>query len=131
MAGTIEEALKARLAAVSAVTNIVQSRIYPNVKPQDAVIPCISYRLVFPQRYPAMGVDSNVVKARYQFDVWTATYAEAKALAAAIRTALKRYRNTAGTPPIFDVFDLGEVDLFDDDTLQQHIACDYEVNYSE
>lgn len=126
---TIEEAIYARLAAFTALTDLVGDRISPLIKLEDAVLPAITYRRVFDTRFPAMGVDSPVVKARFQLDIYGASMASVAAVRDQLDAALSRYR--ADSPvKIFDCFRLSEVDLYEEGVEQHHIAIDYEINYS-
>jgi hypothetical protein len=128
---TIEETLYSRLSGHAGLVALVTTgRIYPNIKAQDATLPAVSFRRVTSTRFPAMGSDPDLVKARFQVDAWAATYDSGVAVAAQIRDALQRWRNNSGIT-VLDTFIVSEVDLFEDDTRQHHIAIDVEINYYE
>lgn len=95
---TIEEAVNALLLATSTVTALVGSgtaaRIYPLVIPQDAARPAIAYQKISSPKTMSHSGTSNLARSRFQFTMQAATYTSAKALAAAVRTALIGYRGT-------------------------------------
>lgn len=93
---TIEEAVNARLLAVSAVTALVgassAARIYPLVIPQDAARPAIAYRKSDSQKEYSHSGFSNLARSRFTFTCEAETYTAAKALATAVRDAFHAYR---------------------------------------
>lgn len=126
----IEETLYSRLSGYAGLTALVSTRVYPNIKPQDAELPAVSYRRISSLRYSAMSIDTGVVKARFQIDAWAATYDGVSALRDQVRAAMQRWRTETGTV-VQDSFILNETDLYEDDTKQHHIAIDVEINYIE
>lgn len=128
---TVETKIYSRLSSVTALTDLVGDRIYPNIKAQDVPLPAISYRRVSAVRFSAMGVDSGVVKARYQVDVWSTTPDEAWAIRELVRQTLQRWSDKTTGTEITDTFIITETDLFEGDTRQHHIAIDVEINYIE
>jgi hypothetical protein len=128
----IEATLNTRLLEFSGLAALVSDRIYPNVKPEDAAQPSVTFRNVTSPRSSAMGVDVEVVKARFQIDVWALTYDEAIAVRDQVQAAVRRWRNTSPGSVVQDTFILnGGTDLYEADTKQQHIAIDIEINYIE
>lgn len=128
---SVEETLYTRLSGYAGLTALVSTRIYPNQKAQDVALPAVSYRRVSSNRYSAMGIDAEVVKARFQVDVWASTYDSASAVRDQVRGALQRWRNSGTGSTVQDTFIISETDLFEDDTKQHHIAIDVEINYIE
>ena len=131
---SIEEQIYTRLSTDVDVVAIASTRIYPNQKPQNSALPAVTFRRVSALRPSAMNIDTGIVQARFQFDIWTdeksGAYDTALALRTAVQGSLQRWRAT--TPiRIWDVFILGEVDLFEDEVEQQHLVLDVEVNYTE
>ena len=130
---TIESVLYDRLTTHAGLAALTVLRIYPNVLPQGATMPAISYRRVSAGRPSAMGSDIGIVRARFQFDVWANNYDEAdgvRPIAEQVRQALQRW-NTAGPPVVQEVFFLNETDLYEPQTGLHHVALDFEVNYEE
>jgi hypothetical protein len=129
---TIEATLYTRLSGFSALTALVSDRIYPNRKPQDSALPAVSYRNVASPRFSAMGEDAEVIKARFQIDVWASDYDSAVAVRDQVIAATQRWKNSGTGKTVQDTFIInGGVDLYEDDTKQEHIAIDIEINYIE
>lgn len=124
----IESTLYSRLTSYSGLTALVSTRIYPLVAPQGVIYPAVVYqRISTMAREVAMGSDPGIVRARVQVTAWADTYTSAKAIADKIRLALERYRTTG----LFDIYIIGENDLYDEEVLKFGIAVDVEAVYSE
>lgn len=124
----IEQALYTRLSGFAGLITVL---IYPDILPQNAVLPAVTFQKITTERVSAMGSDTGIARARFQMDSWGRDYAGVKAVAAQVRAALQRFRGTIGSDEILEVFILNEVDLFEPDTLIFHTAQDYEVNHRE
>lgn len=124
----IEETLYSRLSGYAGLIALVSTRITPNITPQNSSMPAVNYRRISSPRFSAMGVDSPVVKSRFQINACGSTYPEASAVRAQIIAALQRWRNGSN---VQDTFILNETDLYDDTLKQHQIAIDVEINYSE
>jgi len=131
---TVEAAIYSRLSGYTALTALLgldttgsNPAIYPNIREQDAPLPSLEYRLVGDKSYSAMGVDSGIVSARFQIDIWAASFTAAKAIEQQVKAAMRRYKTTG----VFDTFIISTQDLFESDSRQQHIAIDIEIHYSE
>lgn len=85
----IEESLRTALVSAPAVAAIVNARIYPVVAEDTAATPYITYMNASSTRAPSMSAPGTLRNARIQIDCWAATYAQAKALAAAVRAAVE------------------------------------------
>lgn len=91
----IEALFRAHLAATSAVTAQVSTRIYPvATKPQNAALPNVVYQLI--DRVEVLArpdlAGLRLMRARIQVDGYTATYAAQKSLEAALIQALYAFR---------------------------------------
>ncbi len=126
----VEQALYSLLSGNAGVAALVATRISPITKPEDATLPAITYRRISSQRFSAMGRDAGVIKGRFQIDVWADTYDSAVGVKEAVRAAVQRYSTVTGVT-IYDIFIISEIDFFEDDTGQYHIAVDIEINYIE
>ena len=135
---TVEAEIFTRLKDFAGLSALVSDRIYPVTMPQEVEMPAVSYRRVSAERISAMGVDTGLVRARFQVDCWSGehsdgtvgTFDEAKAVAKQVRLALQRWRNTSGTV-VQDTFMKGEQDLHEHDTKTYHAALDFEIIYEE
>lgn len=94
MSATIEEAVVARLLAVSGVTDLASSRIGPPPLDQDATLPAIVYQRISSNRTLALDGPTGKGEARIQLTCWAETYPAAVALGNAARIALNGYRGT-------------------------------------
>jgi hypothetical protein len=92
---TIGEAVVEYLLSTVAITAIIGERLYPNVAPQDAVKPTLVYQLIDAQHIASRSGSSNLARSLFQFTCEAETYAEARELADAVRTAYEDYRNDA------------------------------------
>lgn len=92
---TVECALYDILVNYPAVNMLVDTGIYPNIVPQDASMPAITYQQISGPRHHDLNNTIGMVNARYQFTCWAETYAEAKEVAAAVRLALDNYSGTS------------------------------------
>lgn len=133
---TIEALIFTRLSGFAGLTALIGTRIYPNIAPQNATWPFVTYRRVTSTRPAAMGSDSGVVRARFQFDTFAEDddskvgFDDASAVRDQLRAALKRWRD-AGPPVVQDTFLVSEIDLYEDDSRLHHLSDDFEINYRE
>jgi hypothetical protein len=101
----IESALHNILVNNTAVNALVGSGIYPNIIPQKAAIPAITYQQISGVRVHNMVEAVGMVKARFQFNCWAASYAKTREIAKAVRLALDNYSGTA-SQTVIDVIHL-------------------------
>lgn len=129
-----EQAIVARLEAVSGVTDLASTRIYPVKLPQSATLEAITYQRVSTRRGHLMGTDDGIAYTRVQVTSWAETYSEAKALAEAVRVALQRFSGTVGGLEVLDVMAEAELDLYGDDESDSGVhavAQDFTVIHRE
>jgi hypothetical protein len=87
------EIVRARLNSVPGVTDLVGSRIYPQVAPQEAMAPTIAYDCTI--NNPVAGT-APVLDASVQVGCWAATNELAHHVARAAKVALQDYSGQAG-----------------------------------
>lgn len=119
----------ARLKAVSAVTDIVGSgssaRIYAMHLPQKPTLEAVVFQKIStPEVVHAFGADPGLVEERWQVSSWGNTFAEAKTLAAAVKTALSRYSGTSDSTVFQGIFHDGGAD-FDEEPINENSARVY------
>lgn len=88
---TLEEGLVAFLIADADIHAVVEDRIYPMMIPQGAVIPCLTYQRISTPRivtHDSSGATGDLISPRFQFDAWSETQKEAKAITDALRKVL-------------------------------------------
>lgn len=83
-----------RLSAVSGVTSLVSTRIYPDMAPQNAAFPYVVFQKLSTSPTDTKEGVSKLDKLLVQVDCYSNNYDNAHALAAAVRTALDRYAGT-------------------------------------
>ncbi len=89
----IADNLYTYLVAQSVITNIVSTRVYPLILPQEPIYPAISYSDDESNYTESFDGQTDHTQAIFQLNAWAKTYAEATTLGNAISTALK---NTSG-----------------------------------
>ncbi len=85
---TIETGLRDKLAGTAAVSALVESRIYPLFVPQESPMPALAYQRISGRPTYSHDGDAGLGWARIQITCQAESYQEAKAVAAAVRTAL-------------------------------------------
>lgn len=127
---SVESVLYTRLTTHNGLSALISLRAYPYHYSHTPTLPFITYSRVSTVRESAMGVDSNVVKARFQLDVWAETDASMRAVKDQLRSALQRWSNITGTV-VQDTFMLSENEDYSQDTEIYRASVDYEINYEE
>ncbi len=90
------EALISRLKATSAVTDLVDQRIYPGRRQQAAEYPAISLVLISGAPVYTDDGEAGLENSRVQIDCWGLSYTSAKLAARAVRESLSAFVGTAG-----------------------------------
>lgn len=93
---TIESALYTHLTNDSNVTELVGTRIYPLVVPQDADLPAIAYQRISGPRTHTHDGATNPAWARLQLTMVATRYSGAKALAEVVRQSLDGLAGSLG-----------------------------------
>lgn len=88
---SIHGAIRALLAADSAVVALVSTRIYPMQMPLDATLPAITIHEID-------GPENSITGhgyPRYQISCWSTTFSQAQTMKDAVKAALNRYKGVA------------------------------------
>jgi hypothetical protein len=139
----IDYAIRTRLAAVTAVTDLVGGTTTPRIwafempQVENPVWPCITYQIV--SGSPEYHIDgaAGVATVRIQIDCWSAkrpkvdAYAEVRNLAEAVRGALSAYTGTVGTDVIQSSFLMQRRTTYEEDAEVYRESMDFEVGYTE
>lgn len=125
------EALNSRLNAVTGVTNLVSTRIYPVRLPQDVTYPAVRVITVDAQRESALDTDMGLVHTRIQVDAYATTYAGSQTLAAALRAALKRASWTQDAVEVCDALLDNVQDDYEDEAKAYRVRQDFVFMYRE
>lgn len=126
-----DAAIRARLAAVTAVTDLVGDRIRPLKLEQAGAYPAVMYRRVSGRPVSTMGQDDTLTGTVYEVESWAETHAGALALAKQVRAALARWSGTAGGIGVEQVFYESEVHYYDPELRVHRVSQDYAVWYRE
>lgn len=112
-------------------TNIpeVGSRVYPQVLPQNPVLPALTYHQVSGPAERSHSGNSNLTKARYQISCWSKNYLEVKSIAVTITQALNGYKGGAGTKTIQASFKANEIDDYEPDTGLRRAIVDVIITH--
>lgn len=127
-----EAAIYSRLTAYAGLTALVSTRISPLMLPEKTAFPAVSFFLVSRSKFPGMGSDGALTRARIQVDCWGASYKSAKDVATQVRGALNRYRGTSGGVTVQEIMIESEgPDLFEDETGIYHVPMDFMMFFEE
>ena len=129
-----ETRLTARLKAAAGVTALVGTKTFPVMAPDKTELPYITYQTISDQSINHATGATEGNRDRIQVDCWGATYAAAKALAEAVKEALKNWTDTTGSPHITschyqDGTDLPEQPTPGQEIRRHRVSQDYFLGY--
>ena len=140
----LEQAIYTKLSATAGITQYVGMRIRPNGAEQAddwRVAPYLVYTTISEAPVDHLTGYCNLTSAVVQFDAFAASYLDAKAIAKALKAALRDLRNVtvtgAGiTTDLRDVHIVGQRDLSEPagDGSSQYVyrtSTDVSINYRE
>lgn len=99
----ITKALRTRLLAVSGVTDLVGTRIYPQWTPQNATLPAVVYQFIYGDNVGHMGAPSGLASARIEYACFADLQTTAFTVAEAIRTALDGWNGTVDSVEVHEI----------------------------
>ena len=103
----------------SALSSVVGGRVYPNIAPNNVPKPYVVYARVSSSPENTLGDGSPIDNTRLQVDCYDNTYAQAVALAEAVKAAFKA---SAITHLL-----LQEQDQFESDALLHRVILDFSL----
>lgn len=128
---TIDEAIMTQLFTETSITNVVGTKIYPDVRPQESDTPCVVIQKISAPRLHAFQSDYGA-SARMQITSWGATKSDSMAASEAIRGVLQNWLNTLmGTVYVTAVILDNETSFFDDNVREFANITDYIFWYRE
>ena len=92
----IEQTLVAILNADPTLATALAGRIYPVVIRQETALPALTYARLSGERTYVLAGAGHWTTAQFALTVWATEYAQARALAEAVRQALDAYTAAAG-----------------------------------
>ena len=110
---SVEEALYSILSNDTEVAALVSARIYPNLLPESATLPALTYQELTGPRQHTMDGPVGTVRFRFQINCWASTYAVADELSTEVRKALDDYSGTVESQYIHFVEMLDEADAME------------------
>ena len=133
----LEEAIYTRLSGFAGLTALVGTRIYPDDRPHGALLPAVVFGLVTEIRHSALGTDTPIVRATYQFSCFAGGPGVDNGSLVSVNVkrqvqlALQRFRGTVAGVVIQDCFLQNAVALRELEIDVNHIAVDVEIIYEE
>lgn len=127
----IEESLYSFLSSDSAVSGLVEDRIYGQIAPQKSLLPRIVYSRVATQRSQSLcGTDSKV-RAIMQIDSYDKTYKGSKTLADVLRHTLSDFTGDMNGTRVSTVSLDSDVDLDDPEPGLYRVSQTYFIWFVE
>jgi len=128
-----DQGLVAAIKAIGAVASAVGDRVYHNERPQESPLPAITWGRSGIQREMLLDGPSGISTAFYEVDVVSASTAEVRALAEAVKDALHGVTGNFGGDTVRLVAVTNEVDFSDieGDLKVRHVLIDVEIIFPE
>jgi len=114
------EAIRTQLKGVSAVFNLVGTRIFYNHAPLDAATPFIVLLIVGNSPVNNLGGEESLTNDRVQIDCWSKRYSDSDTVAEAVKAAM-----AASTT--FNAIRTGKDSLYESQTTLNRVMLEYSV----
>ena len=118
------------LTNATAITDIVGTRIYPEVAQQDGDLPYIVYNVSNNEPSDTKPEPSKLDTAEIEVHCYATSYSQAIDIAVAVRGALDRVKGTYNGVNVQSIQYINEVIDFDEPQRAYNISADYEVRIS-
>lgn len=131
---TAAAVIYSRLTTDAACVSALGSRIFQQHAEQDTAYPYVVIEEFDPERFSAMGEDLDIARGLVRVNLWIGrdAYPTGQSVSATIRAALQRWRGTAGSVVVDDIFIVpGSPVTWDDFLKAYNFQRDYEVIYRE
>lgn len=112
----IDEDFVTYLETQAAITNIVSTRIYPLLPPQNPTYPLVTYEHVDTGRGLTFSGQTEFENTDIRITGWGSTYTVAKSIRDALATLLRNFSGTMGTTTVKKLFIRGDADQYDEFT---------------
>lgn len=127
----LEEALNTRAAAVSALTDLIALRFYPDKMPEDVELPAVTYTRISGPRAHAMGSDPGLTEPVFNMTAWADTKAVALSVASALRTTFQDWSGTVDGVVIQRSFLEDEDGYYDPQSEAYRQTVTFTIKHSE
>ncbi len=131
---TFEASLTAYLKNDAGITALVDGRVFPNRRPEKAVIPALTFQRITTHRiytYDPFEDAEAWQTARVQFDCWAYTAEEAFAVGDAVLAALSGYSGDMSGSLIGSSFGVNELDTYEGPTKFHRRMMEFEISYQD
>lgn len=123
----IDYEVRAYLLSKTAITDLIETRIYPLHLPQSPQFPAITFQVVGTTGINTLDAPMSLIGTTIQIDSWANTHIDVKSLAGAVRAILNGYQGLLSTKKAQDIVYKNEVDLRDPETNKFRVVQFYEV----
>jgi len=127
---TVGKAIYYLLTNATDVTDVVSTRVYPEIAQQDADLPYIVYAIANNEPTDTKPEPSKLDTAQVEVNIYSQSYTECIDLAVAVRAALDRVKGTYNGVNVQSIQYLNEVIDFDEPQRAYNINADYDVRIS-
>lgn len=118
----IEQTLHALISSDERFVSVADDRLSPGLLSEQSSLPAATYQVISKRYLYALDGRIDLTKARIQIDTWAKTYAQAKALAAAITAILD--------DSTLDAQLLSSTDLYEHEAQLYRVMTEFSVSYS-
>ena len=118
------------LTNATAVTDIVGTRIYPEVAQQDGDLPYIVYNVSNNEPSDTKPEPSKLDTAEIEVNLYSSSYSQVIDMAVAVRAALDRVKGTYSGVNVQSIQYINEIIDFDEAQRAYNVTADYEVRIS-
>lgn len=87
-----EEAIRQRIYEAPGMASVYAKRVYPQIAPQGVVLPYLTYTRISGSPIHHLRGPDTLARARIQVDIFSSTYSQMLAIAAATRKQLDGFR---------------------------------------
>jgi hypothetical protein len=128
----IEAGLYQLITSSPAFSSVASNRLHAVLLPTDSTLPAATYQRISTKALYTLDGRVNLTQARFQFDTWAGTYADAKNLMAAINTAIDNYSGDLpdGTH-VFGVQLYSCSDRYEQEARIYRVTADYMIQYAD
>lgn len=120
---SLHGAIRALLAADTAVKALVSSQIYPVTLPLDATLPAITIHEI-------SGTEDHITghgHPRYQISCWSTSFSQVQSIKDAVKNCLNRYKGIASGNHIKQIAFESSGDMYEEETRIYHTYLDFVI----
>lgn len=127
----LEEVIESTLTANAGLAALIGARLYPVLLPQRPTLPAVTYQRISTLTIPTRDEHhASLERPRFQFGVWAASYASARAVAQVLRVALPTLKQ-ASNPRIQVALLQDDQDAYEPETQRWRAILDVFIWHEE